>query len=76
VLDGQCVNPFEVDPSADISICLNAEAGHKHRSLRDWCYWHAAYQSGDTEVCDSIDWLEMRQKCRLGEDPGDYILMP
>jgi len=31
---------------------------------------------GDTAICDNIDRYKIEQKCRAGEDPDDYIVMP
>jgi hypothetical protein len=74
-LGGQCVNPFALDPGTDIAICEAAEEGGADKSDRDWCYWHAAYAKGNLDLCQSIEWDAMREKCTEGEDPDDYYVI-
>jgi len=70
------VSPFEVDPSTDVAICEDVEEGAgSDRSRRDWCYWYAAYQRGDTSICDNIEWDEMREKCVAGGNPDSYYII-
>jgi len=71
-LEGQCINPFEVDTSADIAICEKAEKGYIEMHYRDWCYWYAAYSKGDTTICASIEWEKMINACERGGNPDDY----
>lgn len=73
--DGKCVNPFERDATRSTSICEEAEAGTS-RSSRDWCYWYAAYWKEDTSICENISWGQMRDKCREGENPASYYVLP
>lgn len=75
LLDGQCVNPFEANPSTNMYICESAEeGGGGDRSRRDWCYWYAAYQKGDTAICEHIEWDAMRDECAAGGNPDHYYV--
>ena len=73
-VQNECSDPFEKDPGSDISICQEAEPGYSFYTNRDWCFWSAAYHKNDTSLCDQISWVDMVEKCRQGEDPGDYYL--
>jgi hypothetical protein len=64
-----------MDNTRSTSICEEAERGES-RSGRDWCYWHAAYQKGDTAICEEIEWDEMREKCEEGKNPANYYVLP
>jgi hypothetical protein len=72
---GLCVSPFEVDPDTDLSICSAAPEGNSDRSERDWCYWYAAYQKSEAEICENIEWDEMKERCVAGGDPDDYYIL-
>ena len=74
-VDGDCRNPFEADPSTDLSICEQVEEGRSDKSRRDWCYWYAAYHKGDTAICEHVEWSQMREKCQDGEDPAGYFVI-
>jgi hypothetical protein len=73
--NGQCVNTFAVDPNAQSSLCETAEEGSGSKSRRDWCYWYAAYEKGDTALCAPIAWGEMREKCEAGADPDHFYVI-
>jgi len=71
-VDGSCVNPFEVDPAAEVALCENVEPGYSNRTERDWCYWYAAFHKKDASICAMISWGTMKEKCQELTDPDDY----
>jgi len=66
------VNPFEVDPAAEVALCENVEPGYSNRTERDWCYWYAAFHKKDASICAMISWGTMKEKCQELTDPDDY----
>ena len=73
--DGLCINPFELSPSTDLSICTAAPEGNSDRSERDWCYWYAAYDKSEPDICLNIEWDDMKEHCNEGKNPDDYYIL-
>ena len=73
-VDNECRDPFENNPGSDISICQKTEPGYTYYINRDWCIWSAAFYKKDTSICGQLSWDDMVEKCKQGEDPGNYYL--